>query len=203
MEPDLEAQLRELLAKQEIHERLMRYCRGVDRADAELITQAFWPDAMADHGHVFFTGDTIGDVLVQMAATHVNASSTHITGNELVEIEGDRAYTETYFLDFIERERDGVLMTMSRSARYVDRWERRDREWRIVHRRVVDSWNRVDPVVERWPTAAQFILAEHGRADPIFDVATVERRRPDGAVDGMQLIANMQAAGFAVRDGTH
>jgi hypothetical protein len=188
--------LDELLDKQEIHERLMRYCRGVDRGDAELIAQAFHPDAMADHGHVFFTGDTIGEVLARMSATHTNASGMHMTGNELIEIDGDTAVSEVYFLDFIERERDGETMLMTRGARYVDRWERRDGRWGIVHRRVVDSWNRVDPVTERWPTAAQFLVSAIGRGDAIYDAWTAPATRPDDAIDGLALIDRMRAAGF-------
>ena len=36
MDSELEARLRVLLDKQEIHEVIMRYCRGIDRADRAL-----------------------------------------------------------------------------------------------------------------------------------------------------------------------
>jgi hypothetical protein len=197
---ELDARLRELLDKQEIHERLMRYCRGVDRGDAELISQAFHTDAMADHGQVFFTGEDVGQMLAQMAARHTNASGTHFTGNELIEIDGDKAYSEVYFLSFRERERDGETVTFWRCARYIDQWERRDGVWGIVYRRVVDSWNRIDPVLERWPTADQFLLSQVGPEDAIYSVRTARKRRPDDAIDGLALVERMRDAGFAVRD---
>ena len=46
----LEARLRELLDKQEIHEVLLRYCRGVDRCDRDMIAACYHPDAIDDHG---------------------------------------------------------------------------------------------------------------------------------------------------------
>ena len=45
-----ERALRVLLDKQEIHEVLMRYCRGIDRCDAELLHSVYHPDATDDHG---------------------------------------------------------------------------------------------------------------------------------------------------------
>jgi hypothetical protein len=196
----MEDRLLELLDKHEIHERLMRYCRGVDRGDAELVAQAFHPDGMADHGHVFFDGETVGEALAELARTHTNATGTHFTGNELIEIDGDKAYSELYFMAIRERERDGVAITFTRSARYVDRWEKRDGAWGIVYRRVIDSWNRIDPVSERWPSADTFLKSAVGRGDAIYDVRTAEKRRPADAVDAREMARRTAAAGFAARD---
>lgn len=41
--------LQELLDRQAIYDVMMRYCRGVDRFDADLITSAYHPDARDDH----------------------------------------------------------------------------------------------------------------------------------------------------------
>jgi hypothetical protein len=196
----LEARLLELLDKQEIHERLALYCRGVDRADPELISQAFHPDAMADHGHVFFTGEDIAETLMQMSKARTSDAGVHLLGNVLIEIDGDDAYSEAYFLDYSERDRQGEVFLLSRCARYIDRWEKRSDAWRITYRRVVDSWNRIDPVLERWPGADKFLLAKGGRDDAIYDVRTAEKIRPPGAVDGRALIERMRGAGFSVRD---
>jgi hypothetical protein len=196
----LQERLIEMLDKQEIHERLMRYCRGVDRGDAELVSQAFHPDAMADHGHVFFDGVSVGEALAGMAAKHTNASGTHFTGNELIEIDGDDAYSEVYFFAVRERERAGVAVTFTRCARYIDHWQKRDGVWGIIYRKVVDNWNRIDPVHERWPTANQFLLSAVGRGDAVYQIRTEERRRPADAVDPADLARRMEEAGFATRD---
>ena len=53
-------------ARDEIRELLTRYCRGVDRMDAELIASAYHPDAIDEHGMTQFTGETVGAVAVSM-----------------------------------------------------------------------------------------------------------------------------------------
>jgi hypothetical protein len=45
-----EAELRTLLDRAQIHDALMRYCRGVDRGDGELVMSALHPDATLDLG---------------------------------------------------------------------------------------------------------------------------------------------------------
>src|SRR5919201_1355684 len=74
----LEAKLQAVADKQEIHETLMRYCRGVDRADAELISSAFHPDAISDHGLIVFSGADIGETLAKLE--HSVKTSTHFVG---------------------------------------------------------------------------------------------------------------------------
>ena len=41
-----DSQLQELLDKQALYEVVARYCRGVDRADEELVRSAYHPDAI-------------------------------------------------------------------------------------------------------------------------------------------------------------
>jgi hypothetical protein len=40
--------LEELSARAEIHDALLRYCRGLDRVDMDLVRGAFHPDAWVD-----------------------------------------------------------------------------------------------------------------------------------------------------------
>ena len=46
---DLERRLRSVLDRQEIHDALVRYCRGIDRCDERLVLSAFHADAMDNH----------------------------------------------------------------------------------------------------------------------------------------------------------
>ena len=48
-EKDIEGMLRILVDKQEIHEALMRYCRGVDRGDERLTLSVFDEGARDNH----------------------------------------------------------------------------------------------------------------------------------------------------------
>jgi hypothetical protein len=168
----MDSRLQELLDKQEIHDRLMLYFRGVDRGDADSISQAFHRDAVSEHGHVSFTGETVGRDLERMCLEGANPSGVHFTGNELIEVDGDEAFSEVYFFAFREEDRDGQTVLYTRCGRLIDRWERRGDAWGIVHRRVVDSWNRADPVLERLPWADHFLRSEIGSRDAVYDVRT-------------------------------
>lgn len=50
MGADIESLVRELKDRQDIRDCLVRYCRGVDRFDREMVRSAYHPDAMDDHG---------------------------------------------------------------------------------------------------------------------------------------------------------
>lgn len=165
---ELEGQLAVLRAKQEIHDALMRYCRGVDRADAELITSAFHPDALSDHGLLVFEGATIGSALASIE--RAVRTSMHMVGNELIELDGDTAYVEAYFVSYSEVDREGEPYLISRGARYVDRWERRNGAWRIAYRVVPGEWNRVDAVTERIPNADSILPTHHSREDAVYRI---------------------------------
>ena len=41
-----------LLDKQAVTETLLRYCRAVDRRDAELMRKVYWPEAEIGRAHV-------------------------------------------------------------------------------------------------------------------------------------------------------
>ena len=48
-------------------------------------------------------------------------------------------------------------------GRYVDRFERRDGEWRIAHRNLVHEWDKVEHVELAFPPGR---YPEGGRSDP-------------------------------------
>ena len=145
--PDLENRLLELLDKQAIYESILRYCRGVDHRDAELIRSAYHPDAHDDHGT--FVGGT--EELIRQNATEQPGQTTlaasHMVGNCLIEVDGDRAKAETYFLMHKRVAVDGVEHLRVRAGRYLDVMVRDAGDvWRVRRRTVVDDWNRTDPV---------------------------------------------------------
>jgi hypothetical protein len=169
----LDAELRELRDEREIHAALLRYVRGLDRSDPELIGQAFHPDAFADHGFVTFTGREIGPVVADLLRD--STACVHFIASELIEVEGDEAHSEAYFLDTFEADRDGQTFLFWRIARYIDRWERRDGTWKIAYRVVTDCWNRVDAVTERWPFVDRFHPSRKSREDPVYTIRDVKR----------------------------
>ena len=133
--------LLELLDRAQIHDALMRYCRGVDRGDSELVLSALHPDATIDLGRGPMAAAALAEGITKIAAT----GTMHFIGNEYVEVDGDSAYGETYFISYATITTDsGEPATRARAGRYLDRWERRDGEWKIIRRLLVDEWSRVD-----------------------------------------------------------
>jgi hypothetical protein len=134
---EMYAQHEELWARKEIEECLLRYTRGIDRHDDELAMSAYHPDARDDH--VTFVGSGYG--LVEWAgglhSDQFRAHSHHIT-NTAIELEGDQAHVETYFI-FAAVKLDG-FETVLGGGRYVDRFERREGVWGIADRACVCEW---------------------------------------------------------------
>jgi ketosteroid isomerase-like protein len=128
--------LQELLDKQAIREVTMRYCRGVDRGDAAMVSSAYHPDAFDDHSGHRFSGETVGPGLVEWMKRITHGSTHHIT-TQTIELDGDTAGCESYYTAFHYATADGAEVVTNTVGRYVDRFERRNGEWKISHRVVI------------------------------------------------------------------
>ena len=67
----------------------------------------------------------------------------HTLLNHFVDLDGDDAHAETYFLFAGELPASAEIMLMG--GRYIDHLTRRDGEWRILTRRVVAEWTTTGP----------------------------------------------------------
>jgi hypothetical protein len=159
--------LRDLLDKQDIHEVLMRYCRGVDRCDAELIGSAFHPDAIIDYGPSTPPRQPNPEATIS-ALRKMCDSSMHFVGNQLIEVIDDRAISEAYFVTYLVVTRDAKQYTRARGGRYIDRFERRSGEWRIAYRSFIDEWSRLDEVTEIYPAGEPYQRGIRSRQDPAY-----------------------------------
>ncbi len=136
-------QVRELLAKQACYEVVCRYCRGIDRLDLELVRSCYHPDAKEHHPGFDGTRDDyvawVGQGLPRLDGT------MHTIANHLIEIDGDRARGETYVNAYHwGRPFDDPAKNFTTGSRYVDTFECRDGDWRIIERTCVRSWVRVE-----------------------------------------------------------
>jgi hypothetical protein len=164
----------EITAHLEIRSALTRYCPGVDRADAALIRSAFHPDATDSHGELSGTGWELAD---RLAAEHgkPGAGGHHIT-NVYIELDdADYARFESYGLAFHPHEDAGVGGQLGIFAgRYLDRFERRHGDWRIVERRVVNDWSREHLAGDSWARgsseAGGFAQGARDESDPAYQL---------------------------------
>ena len=137
--------LRTLIDRAEIQDAMVRYARGVDRGDWELVRSAYHLDAYDDHGE--YKGDIDGLIewLEKRFATAENGM--HFLGNCLIEFaDPERALVETSFVSQrlrppvsgeVTDARPGDAMCRQSWGRYVDRFECRQGEWRVANRTVV------------------------------------------------------------------
>jgi ketosteroid isomerase-like protein len=143
--------LERIAAELEIREVLARYCRAVDRGDRDGIAAVYHPDAHDDHGP--FTGSPadFADYIVAKFDACPHVGQHHVT-NVLVELDGDAARVESYFLALNPQapEKGGGHDLVG--GRYLDRFERRDGRWLIADRRVVLDVTRDALAGSAWPS---------------------------------------------------
>lgn len=135
--------IEELFAQQQIRDALMRYCRGVDRCDVDLVRSAYHRHATDDHGYWKGTGWDFAEFIVA-AKLADNDWTTHSVSNVLAEVDGNTARVESYVRASLKpRDVDEVRIFVGRN---VDRFECLDGDWRIASRVVVHDWDDVQPL---------------------------------------------------------
>jgi hypothetical protein len=71
----------------------------------------------------------------------------HNICNVLIDLDGDIARCESYVIVMVRIPQEGGAIDWMHAGRYVDRFERRNGEWRIAYRTVVYDLERFDEVV--------------------------------------------------------
>jgi hypothetical protein len=162
--PSAEA-LHELFAHRAIENLITLYCRAVDRQDLELLQSVYHADARDDHASFHGTA--------QEFALHVMAwlkdwfCTMHNVTHSNIKVQGDLAAAESYYLAYHAMRGD---MTKIASyfggeyaeschkqgrlhddheficgGRYIDRFEKRNGEWRIANREITVEWRHIRP----------------------------------------------------------
>jgi hypothetical protein len=148
---------------------LLRYCRGADRCDEELIRSAYHADAVDIHGS--FKGDA-----AEYAAWAVETSlsrydaTQHLLGNVIIEFgPPGTAFVESAFIGVhVPKGAVGQRIELL-GGRYVDRFEQRASEWRISRRTVVIDWSSVHESDGRFPAVDLFVAGRRDRTDISYE----------------------------------
>jgi SnoaL-like domain len=133
----------ELCAIEACKEAARRYSHGVDRLDGDWMKSAYWPDATDDHGT--FVGNA-HELVDHCMETHVRwAFTLHTIMNHSVELDPDGVHArgEAYDITYCQLRDSGELEIFF--GRYLDQYEKRDGEWRILHRVCVREGDRTEP----------------------------------------------------------
>lgn len=151
----------QLADREAIREVANRYVHGVDRLDAEHMKSAYWPDAIDDHGVVVGNAWEFVDRVV---SSHDRwAWTMHTTTNHQIELDDDGlgASGELYNVTYLMSADGATLNTWY--GRYLDRYEKRGDEWRIIHRVCVHEGTSSRPVGD--PMSIDTARFRQGSAD--------------------------------------
>ena len=130
----MNATVQDLLDREAIRDVLLRYARGVDRKDLDLVAACFTPDAAYDGAL------GVGTVATALAALHSAmaryAATMHFMPHQHIELHGDSATSETYAVAYHRLAGEPTLFTVG--VRYLDELSRHGDRW-LIHRRIVKT----------------------------------------------------------------
>ena len=160
--------LEEVVAQQAISELGCRYARGVDRGDPKIIRSAFHDDAAivsgAFNGPAVEFATAIGGLLDE-----ISIRVAHTVTNHWIDIDGDNAVGESYVVAFQGTKGDSPQDVMT-GGRYIDRYERRNGEWKISHRTFVMDWTTSADSKDLMGLGMfeDMVKGERGKGDPVY-----------------------------------
>jgi hypothetical protein len=135
---ELERELDYVRSRIDILDCVNRYARGMDRLDPEMTNYAFHPDAVLDYG--VYVGNPAGFIeYFYDLHRRYHFSTNHMICNHVCDLDGDRAYTETYFA-VANNNTHGPAFGLA-GGRYVDQFERRNGRWAISVRKCIAEWD--------------------------------------------------------------
>jgi hypothetical protein len=156
------AEIRQLLDKEAIREATLRYARGLDRHDYALMASAYHPDAVDDHGPYIGAAAGFVDLHAREDSKREWSAQQHYMLNQLIELDGDTAHVETYYLATMRR-KDGLVDIAG--GRYLDRCERREGRWAVAERVCVVEWTGELARTERTLDPHLFVQGTWDRTD--------------------------------------
>ena len=176
-----------LADRAEIRDVMYRWCRAIDRLDYDAMRSVFHPDARDNHGPGHFEGD-VDRLIAWIRGRHGSIPfCLHSLSNMLIEFAGpDTAVVESNVMSVQHypeagdpvvkmaggSEKPHGRMDMIAFARYADRFERRNGEWRIQDRTVImDSQMLVD--AGSGQLASGIVLGRRNKEDYIYTLREV------------------------------
>lgn len=159
----MDASLERLCDEQEIYDVLMRYTRGVDRLNPELIASVYHDDCVDHHGASNLLGKDYAYRVVERLRRNVDGH-THRIAQVNYAFDGDVCWTEaclhSHHLHHDWHDRIDEFV-----GRYVDRFERRDGTWKIGERWVANDFSRSMQVVSPYAHEDTFLRGTRDRTD--------------------------------------
>ena len=162
--------------KLEIIDLSSNYMRGLDRLDGKLERSVFWDDAFCSYGIYEGGPDGFVDYCQDALATH--AANPHFIGQINIDLDGDQAFGEVYYQAFHRvKNATGEDRDLFIAGRYVDRYERRERVWKIAYRSELVDWVREEPSADKWLAGSKMIVGSRKPDDPLYHRDVMQKGR--------------------------
>jgi hypothetical protein len=157
-------QVADRLAIQDV---LNLHSRGLDRLDTAAIQRAYWPDAEVDYGSFKGSAHLFAELVVgALGGTY--ELTRHSLSNTLVQFSGNTARSESCV--HAGHLLAGAAEEMLFYGRYLDKLEKREGRWKMLHRQVVIDWSKRLTVQDERDDEAFADLARgaHRDSDPLY-----------------------------------
>jgi hypothetical protein len=146
---------------------VLRYCRGIDRMDRDLVRACYHPDATDSHGS--FDGGVEEFLTWVWRLLGHYTMTMHYIANQLVEPVGEgRARCESYGIAVHRTDGGEPRDNLTTGFRFVDDFALRDGEWRIARRVATTEWSSIDRDEDRWRWPPHFVAGRRDRSDPVY-----------------------------------
>lgn len=157
----------ELADKLAIQDVLFNHSRGLDRLNADILKTCYWPEAEVDYGSFKGSALQFCELVVQALPAQYELTQ-HALANSLIEIHSDTALVESCVT--ARHLLLGATEEMVFCGRYLDRLERREDQWKMLHRHVVMDWSHRQAVADERGHEAFSALSKGGHEqDPLYN----------------------------------
>lgn len=190
---DIQAkQLQLLIDRQEIEQVLKTYCRAIDRLDKELLKSVYHPDGTDDHGIFNGNAHEFAEFIIG-ALSEVIIDGMHTVTHSLIDVQGNFATSESYYIAyqrcpggsektaafFGERYAEAMKKAGKIDSdhdylcggRYIDLFEKRGGEWKILRRKITNEWSIIQPssrITDQGHVAAFNLPGRRDKSDPVY-----------------------------------
>jgi hypothetical protein len=167
-------------SRMRITDALYRYCRAMDRIDAEL-GYSIWHEEGTAHYSGLYQGSGRGFVDWVCELHRGMIATSHQVTNVLIEVDGGSAASEAYVTVRLRVPTpDGGQADIVGAGRYLDRWSLRDGRWAIDHRDFVGDLTTTIPV----PDPATAVGVRPAAEVAVIQVGRDDRKDPSYALLG-------------------
>ena len=169
MSTQTESRLAHLADIHEIKQVLYTYCHGVDHSAEDELRSCFHPDATHEHGE--YKGKSHDFIPFILEFNKDRRGQTHAITNPIIRIDGDRAICDCQFSAYNRSTpKDGQINQLFVKGRFIDRFERRNGAWKIIHRLGVHDRESVTDVPEATGAVAGGLRSGAKPNDPYYEM---------------------------------